>query len=62
MGPGVPIPSELGGSVTAWCGILVDSGRFLAKTIKGLGLRMREEHKARLVQWSFLALQGCQTQ
>ena len=28
MGPGVPIPSEvkqLGGSVTAWCWILMDS-------------------------------------
>ena len=41
MGPGVPIQAKsAGGSVTAWCWILVDSGRFSAKTIRGLGLKM----------------------
>ena len=41
MGVGYPISIEvqqLGGSVTAWCWILVDSARFLAKTIRELGL------------------------
>ena len=43
MGPGVLIPAKsnsLGGSVCAWCWILEDSGRFLAKIARGLGLRM----------------------
>ena len=42
MGLGVPIPAksqQLGGSVTAWCCILVDSGRSLAKVSRGLGLK-----------------------
>ena len=37
MGPGAQF-QFLGGSVTAWCWILVDSGRFLAKIARGLGL------------------------
>ena len=42
-GAGCPNSSQvqqLGGSVTAWCWILADSGRFLAKiaTVGGLGL------------------------
>ena len=40
MGLGVSIQvQQLGGSVTAWCWILVDSGMFLAKIARGLGLR-----------------------
>ena len=40
-GVGCPKSSQvqqLGGSVTAWCWILVDSGKFLAKTKGVLGL------------------------
>ena len=41
MGPGVPNSShirQLGGSVTAWCWSLADSGRFLAEIARVLGL------------------------
>ena len=41
MGPGVPNSSsvqQMGGSVTAWCWILADSGRFLAKRARRLRL------------------------
>ena len=42
MGPGVPIPAKSNSwvvSVAAWCWILVDSGRYLAKIARGLGFK-----------------------
>ena len=39
MGPGRPNSSwvqQLGGSVCAWCWVLVASGKFIAKIAKGL--------------------------
>ena len=48
---------RLGGSVTAWCWILVFSGRFLAKTIRGL--RVNVMLMSSLVRIPCLYLTGC---
>ena len=52
MGPGVPIQpiQQLGGSsVTAWCWILADSGRFLVKIARGGGGGVRAKSTCEII-------------